>query len=301
MTDLRHIRIQRATIGLRGMARIALRHRLGRHLHVLATCRPLLEGASGLEIGGPSAIFARDGILPLYPLLGRLDNCDFSGETLWHGDAAHGSPFRFDPDREPGRQFVRDATALDGIADGSYDVVLSSHTLEHVANPLRALAEWRRVVGNDGHVVLVVPHLEHTIDHRRPVTTLEHLESDFARSVAEDDDTHVREFLDLSDLTRDPERLSRQAFERRTLAYAENRAIHHHVFDTELLVRLLDRADWQFVAVETALPFHIVAVARTCVDAPDNGEFLAADAEWRRTSVFRRDRRRSPYSASTRA
>jgi SAM-dependent methyltransferase len=299
-TDLRNIRIQLATIGLRGMARIALQRRLGRHLQVYATCRSLLEEARGLEIGGPSAIFARDGILPLYPLLGRLDNCDFAKETLWHGVAAEGSPYRYDLDREPGRLFVRDATALDGIADGSYDVVLSSHLLEHLANPLRALAEWRRVLSAVGHVVLVVPHLEHTFDHLRPLTTLEHLESDFARSVSEDDDTHVREFLELSDLTRVPELLSRQAFELRTNAFIENRAIHHHVFDTELLVRLLDHAGWQLVAVETALPFHIVAVARACSGMPDNGGFLAADAEWRRTSVFRRDRR-GPYSTSTRA
>jgi ubiquinone/menaquinone biosynthesis C-methylase UbiE len=185
---------------------------------------------------------------------------------------------------------VRDATALDGIADGSYDIVLSSHTLEHVADPLRALAEWRRVVGTAGHVVLVVPHLENTFDHLRPVTTLEHLESDFARSIAEDDDTHVREFLELYDLTREPECLSRQAFEQRTRDYVENRTIHHHVFDTELLVRLLDRAGFHLIAVETALPFHIVAVAAVRGSAPDNGPFLSATAGWRRRSVFRRDR-----------
>jgi SAM-dependent methyltransferase len=290
MTDLRHIRIQRATIGLRGMARIALRHRLGRHLQVLATCRPLLEEARGLEIGGPSAIFARDGILPLYPLLGRLDNCDFAGETIWHGDAADGSPFTYDAGREPGTRLVRDATALEGIGDASYDLVLSSHTLEHVANPLRALAEWKRVIRDGGHLVLVLPHLENTFDHLRPVTTLQHLEDDLVRSTPEDDDTHLREFIELCDLARVPERLSRQAFEQRTRDHVENRTIHHHVFDTDLVVRLLDRAGFHLVAVETALPFHIVAVAAVRGPAPDNGSFLSATAGWRQRSVFRRDR-----------
>ena len=238
-------------------------------------------------------------MLPLYPLLRGLDNCDFAGETLWHGTTVEGGPFRYDPDRIPGRQFVRDATDLAGIPDGSYDLALSSHVLEHVANPLRALAEWRRVVGVGGHIVLVVPHFEHTIDHRRPVTTLEHLASDFERSVTEGDDTHLREFIELSDLTRDPERLSRPAFEQRTLAFTRNRAIHHHVFDTELVVRLLDNARCQLVAVETALPFDIVAVARVPSAIPDNGEFLAAGAVWRRTSVFRRDRRPDSYPSST--
>ncbi len=123
------------------------------------------RATTGLEIGGPSAIFARKGPLPLYPLFDRLDNCDFADATIWHGDAAEGTAFRYDDDRPPGRRYVRDGTSLDGIDDASYDVVLASHTLEHIANPLRALAEWKRVVGSQGHLILVVPHLENTFDH----------------------------------------------------------------------------------------------------------------------------------------
>ena len=272
------------------MARIAVANRLGKHLRTYEVCRPLVEEASGLEIGGPSAIFARNGILPLYPHLARLDNCDLAGETIWHGDAADGSPFAYDSGREPGTRLVRDATALEGIENGAYDLVLSSHTLEHVANPLRALAEWRRVTRDGGHLVLVLPHLENTFDHRRPVTTLQHLEDDLARSTPEDDDTHLPEFVALCDLARVPERLSRQAFEQRSRDYVENRTIHHHVFDTDIVVRLLDHAGFHLVAVETALPFHIVAVAAVCDPAPDNAEFLTATADWRQRSVFRRDR-----------
>jgi SAM-dependent methyltransferase len=299
MPDFRHIRIQRETIGLRGMAKVAFGHRVGRRLRTLQACRPIVEEARGLEVGGPSAIFARDGILPLYPLLRTLDNCDFSRETLWHDATEECTPFPYDPDRSPGRLFVSDTTDLGRFVDGSYDVLLSSHVLEHVANPLRALAEWRRVVGPAGHIVVVVPHLEHTIDHQRPVTTLEHLVADFAGSVTEDDQTHVQEFMELTDLRRDPAQLTRDAFERRTLEFSRNRAIHHHVFDTELLVALLDVSGWQLVAVETALPFHIVAVACAIAGAPDNIRFLASDAEWRRTSVFKRDRAPISYVPRT--
>ena len=243
-----------------------------------------------MEIGGPSAIFARHGALPLYPLFEQLDNCDFAGDTIWHGEAADGTPFQYDDDRSPGRRFVRDATSLVGIADASYEVLLSSHTLEHIANPLQALSEWTRIVGTDGHLVLVVPHLENTFDHRRSVTTLEHIEADFARSTGEDDPTHVEEFIELCDLKRVPERLSREAFEERSRDHPTNRAVHHHVFDTDLVVRLLDRAGCQLLWVETALPFHIVAVARANVVEPDNSHFLTRTAGWRRASVFRRDR-----------
>jgi hypothetical protein len=135
-----------------------------------------------------------------------------------------------------------------------------------------------------------VPHFENTFDHRRPVTTIEHIQSDFARSTGEDDTTHVQEFLELCDLARVPERLSRQVFEERTRQHASNRSVHHHVFDTELVVRLLDRARCRLVWVETALPFHIVAVAGAHGDEPDNSGFLAAGAGWRRASVFKWDR-----------
>jgi len=293
MSTLRPLRIQLATIGLRGMARVAWRNRFGRPLRAFDVCRPLVERRRGLEIGGPSAIFARDGVLPLYPLFERLDNCDFAGETIWHGEAAEGSPFVYDDERPPGRRFVRDATALEGIADGTYDAVISSHTLEHVANPLRALSEWKRITAAGGVLVLVVPHLENTFDHRRPVTTLAHLEDDFARGTGEDDGTHIEEFVALCDLSRVPDALSRRAFEERTRDQSANRTVHHHVFDTELVVRLLDRAGYELLWVETALPFHVVAVARATAPDPDNDRFLDSSARWRRTSVFGRDRPRT--------
>jgi hypothetical protein len=64
--------------------------------------------------------------------------------------------------------------------------VLSSHCLEHVANPILALREWLRVMTPDGTLVLVLPHKEGTFDHQRPTTTLGHMIDDYER---EDDMT----------------------------------------------------------------------------------------------------------------
>ena len=286
---LRRLRIQRATIGFRGMTRLAWSNRVGSKLEALEICRPLVTERRGLEIGGPSAVFGRAGPLPLYPLLARLDNCDFSGETIWHGVAAEGSAFAYDVDRAPGQRFIRAATELGDLDGAPFDVVLSSHTLEHVANPLLALSEWRRVLASPGHLVLVVPHLENTFDHRRPVTTLEHLERDAELGTGEDDSTHLEEFVELCDLARVPEPLTREELRARARDQATFRTVHHHVFDTELVVRLLDRAGFQLLWVETALPFHVVAVARAGETEQDNGAFLAPTAPWRRESVFRRD------------
>lgn len=53
-----------------------------------------------------------------------------------------------------------DAQALEGVPDGAYDFVLSSHLLEHVPDPEEALRHWCRVVRPGGRVLLVVPHRE---------------------------------------------------------------------------------------------------------------------------------------------
>jgi len=44
-----------------------------------------------------------------------------------------------------------------GVPDGSFDMVFSSHSLEHSVSPLFALAEWKRVVRPGGYVMIVVP------------------------------------------------------------------------------------------------------------------------------------------------
>lgn len=287
---LRALRIQLRTIGLHGMASLAVANRLGRRARMWPEVERALTGARGLEIGGPSPLFRRGAFLPVYEVLGSLDNCHFASDTMWAGSEADGSPFTWDPAKPPGTHLVRDGTDLAGIEGGAYDVVLSCHSLEHIANPLRALAEWKRVVGPDGHLLLVVPHAENTIDRRRPLTTLAHLEDDLARGTGEDDRTHVEEFVRLADFDLEPTGTTREEFRRRQEAFVADRAVHHHVFDTWLVLRLLDRAGYGIVAVGTALPFHAIALACAVGAREGNGALLAADADWVRRSVFRRDR-----------
>lgn len=50
-----------------------------------------------------------------------------------------------------------DATDLTGVPDGKYGFVHSSHCLEHLADPMRALTNWLRVVEPGGHVIVLIP------------------------------------------------------------------------------------------------------------------------------------------------
>jgi SAM-dependent methyltransferase len=282
------------TLGVRRSLELALRHRLRRTLGVHRLCAPLVRGQACLEIGGPSSLFRRGGPLPVYPLAASVDNCTFAERTVWEGEVREGRTFAYDESSPPGRQYIAEAADLGRIPDGSYGAVLASHVIEHVANPLRALAEWSRVLREEGTLVLVVPHRETTFDHRRPLTTLGHLVDDYERGVGDDDPTHVAEFVELLDLDRDPERRQREELAALAGDFAANRFVHHHVFDSRLVVEMLDRASFEVLALATAVPFHIVAVARRppAGVTPANDSFLDPAAPWVRASCFSTDRTR---------
>jgi SAM-dependent methyltransferase len=53
---------------------------------------------------------------------------------------------------------VGDVERLTLFADGSFDTVFSSHTLEHIVDFRGALADWFRVVAVGGHMILYLPH-----------------------------------------------------------------------------------------------------------------------------------------------
>lgn len=215
-----------------------------------------------MEIGGPSQVFARGGIFPVYPIAGHLDNCNFASATVWEDNIERGQTFQYDRKRPPGRQYVTEATAMGHFPSGAYDFVLSSHVLEHTANPILALSEWLRLLKKQGTLVLLLPHKDRTFDHRRPVTTLEHLISDFAAGATEDDLTHLPEVLALHDMALDPEAGDPGTFKARSMRNLENRCLHHHVFDTPLAVSLAEYMGLHLEAVEEIALFHILIVAR---------------------------------------
>jgi SAM-dependent methyltransferase len=60
--------------------------------------------------------------------------------------------------RYPGAEFqVADVASLP-FEDGSFDLIVSFETIEHVPEPERVLAEWRRVLAADGLLVISTPN-----------------------------------------------------------------------------------------------------------------------------------------------
>lgn len=219
--------------------------------------RAFVEGKNGIEIGGPSALFRT--VLPLYPFAGSLDGVNFATDTVWEGSIAAGGNFKYYYKRS-GRQFIAEATDLSAIASGRYDFLLSSNCLEHVANPLKALGEWKRVIKDGGGMILVLPNKANNFDHRRPFTKFGHLLDDFTRDVGEDDLTHLDEILALHDLSMDPPAGDLEYFRQRSLKNVQNRTLHHHVFDVELIREMVNYVGLELIDT-TVTPSDFFALA----------------------------------------
>ena len=178
-----------------------------------------------------------------------------TARTIWHQlDSEEGNKI---DGRRRGDLCIADDIDLTILPDDAYDLVLSSHVIEHIANPLRALAAWRRVTGPEGYLLLVVPHMAGTFDHRRKVTPLDHMVNDLRDDTAETDLTHLDEFLLLHDADRNVRGQDDPAFAAELRDNARTRLLHHHTFTGASLVELLDYAGLQVVALEARLPHDI--------------------------------------------
>jgi len=209
----------------------------------------LLKNKNGIEIGGPSTLFKT--MLPIYQVVASLDGVNFADTTLWEGSIEKGRTFNYFKDR-CGSQFISDATNLDQINSSTYDFLLSSNCLEHIANPLRAIEEWSRVLKNDGIMLLVLPRKESNFDHNRSVTTFEHLLDDYDNNVTEHDLTHLDEILALHDLSMDSPAGNIEQFRLRSLDNFNNRTLHHHVFDIPLMTSILENFGFEIIKTGTS-------------------------------------------------
>lgn len=249
--------------GMINLLKVAYYHFFPKQLKYFPLCRSIFESGRGLEIGGPSNIFKKGNIIPVYPIACKIDNCNFHNQTTWEKNLQEGNTFFFDSRKKPGFQYIVEASNLQQrIAEFSYDFVLSSHCIEHLANPIKGLKEWVRVLRPGGVIVLIVPHKDGTFDHCRAVTSLDHLVQDFEKQVTEDDMTHLEEILRYHDLKKDPDAGDLNAFRERSKHNNQNRCLHHHVFDTHLAVELIHFMQLQILTVELFYPYHIAIIAQ---------------------------------------
>lgn len=205
---------------------------------------PIVKDKNGVEIGGPSS----DTGHLVYEHADRLDNIIFSTDTIW--SKHHEEDYCYYQDKK-GRVIINDAVDLSSVSDSEYDFVFSSHCLEHIANPLKAIREWLRIVREDGHIILVVPEKSCCFDHRREYSDFSVLLSQYQKNVGEEDLSTLPEILSKHDLSMDPPAGDLRSFAERSLNNYQNRCLHHYVYDDTLLLRICDFFHCAFVYKET--------------------------------------------------
>ena len=217
--------------------------------HLKSTFNQLLaditRGKYGLEIGGSS----QSAVPIIYQQTANIDNVIYSSTNLWTNFST--DTYIVHP-HKIGKLFVHDAVDLSSIRSDVYDYVFASHCLEHIANPLRALIEWFRVVKTNGYIVLILPLKSKTFDHKRKISPFSTLLQKYRDKVGEDDLSTLPEILELHDLSLDLAAGNIHQFTARSLQNFENRALHHYVYDPQLLRELCDYIhNCQFVQTMT--------------------------------------------------
>jgi len=196
--------------------------------------KQLFSGKSGLEVGGPTWVFHGGNFIPIYTIVKKLDGCNNSNTSVWGDHLESGENYNYYKNRN-GFQYILEGTNLSLIQNLKYEFVISSHCLEHIANPLKAIEEWIRVLKKGGVILLLLPHRDYCFDHNRPITKFSHLLEDYNNNIKEDDLTHLNEILALDDWKMHKEKGTFEEFRERSLKNFDNRSLHHHVFDIPVL------------------------------------------------------------------
>jgi SAM-dependent methyltransferase len=196
----------------------------------------------GVEIGGPS----NTGTI-VYKNASSIDNIVFSKNTIWSN---HTDVYQFFHDKTC-KVIINDAVNITLVENDYYDFVFSSHMLEHVANPLKAINEWLRIIKKGGHIIIIVPEKSACFDHKREYSMFSTLLSQYEKNVGEDDLSTLPEILMKHDLIMDPPAGDLGAFTKRSLDNFNNRCLHHYVYNDELLIKICNYFKCEFIYNET--------------------------------------------------
>lgn len=196
----------------------------------------------GVEIGGPSYTGHH-----IYQNALSIDNIVFSKNTIW---STHTDEYHYF-DNKKGRVIINDAVDISNVENEYYDFVFSSHCLEHIANPLKAINEQLRIIKNGGYIITIVPEKSECFDHKRNYSKFSTLLSQYEKNVGEDDLSTLPEILLNHDLSMDPPAGDFATFTKRSLNNFDNRCLHHYVYNDELLMEICNYFNCEFIYKET--------------------------------------------------
>jgi len=178
----------------------------------------LIAQKNVLEVGGPSGL-----IHSWYPRMNTVTFLNLPASMAVHHQG-HNPPNTvrvYNGDASDSTPFIQNKLLR------QFDCVITSHTLEHFANPIKALMCWSMALKSNGGIITIVPNKNECWDRVRPYTTIEHFVDDFNKNTQENDMTHLQESSCMLE--------TRPTYYNDVGPANETRVIHHHVFSIETL------------------------------------------------------------------
>jgi SAM-dependent methyltransferase len=198
---------------------------------------------SALEIGGPSQL-----LTPYYPRVCNITLFNHEASMSRHSQGTLESKIIFGDATK-----CEDFKPLNGE---KFDLIILSHTFEHIANPIKALKIWTGLLTDGGVIINIVPDKNHCWDRCRPYTDLQHIVDDYEHGVTENDLTHIDE--------------SSCMLETRPNYYSdigndnENRIIHHHVYSANVLSQVHELAKFKTIECDNLYtdPLQLIYIGK---------------------------------------
>lgn len=201
--------------------------------------KKITNGKNGIEIGGKSP---RTGKV-IYENTSNLDNIVFSKDTVW---AKYTNEYEYYPNKK-GNIIINDAVNITNVQSETYDYLFASHSLEHIANPMKAIDEWLRIVKKGAYLILILPEKTKCFDHNRNISDFNTLLNQYQKNVGEDDLSTLKEILGAHDLAMDIPAGDFVYFTKRSLDNFNNRCLHHYVYSPDLLKKICNYFRCEFI------------------------------------------------------
>ena len=122
---------------------------------------------------------------------------------------------------------IDDGETLSSIPDTSVDFIIANHVLEHFENPCGAIRIHLRKLSPKGILYYSIPDKRLTFDHKRPLTSFEHIVNEDKRGVESGRYSHYYEFTKLTSNLVDEHEIEMEAKRLMEMHYR----IHFHVWD----------------------------------------------------------------------
>ena len=177
----------------------------------------IVRNNNGLEIGGPSNCDY------IYNNINKLDNI-----TIFD----NGKRDYNIKNKKLGVEYVKDTTNLTNIKNNTYDFILVSNTLEYIANPIKAIKEWLRILKQNGFIIMIFDNISETDDNK---FHLKKIIENYEKNIGEDDLSVLPSILSKSK--------TNETFIRECLNNYHLRKIEHFNYNEKLLSGIIEYLD----------------------------------------------------------